>query len=406
MIADVPTLLLMTIVSAVVVAGALLVLGEGSRRDGLQYWAWALLMGGAGYGLFLLRGHIPDALSVVLANAILSAMFSGLIAAVRCFHGLAPGWPQLLVAPVTMAALMALFLDSLPMRILLSNFLMGIQVVWLLWILHTTGSGTLGKGARLLTAGLVLEATMLFVRSVSGAAFAGQGASIFLGNTVQTLTFMVAFIALLATSMGFLFMGKDRADAVNRRLAAQDALTGVANRRALMQALERELGSATRQHTPLALLMLDIDHFKHVNDRYGHLAGDQVLRHVVDVVQQRLRAQDVMGRYGGEEFLLLLPGTSLQGARELAEQLCQVLQATPCDWCDQTVRVTVSVGVSGFCVGAQDGWEALLQAADRALYRAKENGRNRVEVATLPEYQGGVATAGAVAIAAAVAVAA
>ena len=380
MIADVPTLLLMTVVSSVVVAGALLVLGEGNRRDGLQHWAWALLLGGAGYGLFLLRGRIPDALSVVLANAILSGMISGLIAAVRCFHGLAPGWPQLLVAPVTMAALMALFLDSFPMRILLSNTLMGTQVVWLLWTLHTQGTGPLGKGARLLTSGLVLEATMLFVRSVSGAAFAGQDASIFLGNTVQTLTFMVAFIALLVTSMGFLFMGKDRADAVNRRLAAQDELTGAANRRAIIAALERDMAHAVRMREPMALMMVDVDHFKKVNDHWGHPAGDAVLRHVVAVLRQRVRVQDVVGRYGGEEFLLVLPGTEAEGAYQLAQQLCAAVQDTPCPWGQEAIAVTVSIGVFGGRLQPQDHWGLLLHAADQALYRAKETGRNRAEL--------------------------
>lgn len=381
MTADVPTLLLITVVSSVVMALALLVLGEGNRRDGLQYWAWALLMGGAGYGLFLLRGRIPDALSVVLANAMLSATLSGLIAAVRCFHGLARGWPRLLVAPLVVAVLMALFLDSLPMRVLLSNTVMGTQVVWLLWTLHTKGSRTLGQGARLLTAGLLLEATMLFVRSVSGAAFAGQGASIFLGNTVQTLTFMVAFIALLVTSMGFLFMGKERADAVNRRLAAQDELTGVPNRRAIIAALERGMAHAVRTREPMALMMVDVDHFKQVNDRWGHPAGDAVLRNVVEVLRQRVRAQDVVGRYGGEEFLVVLPSTKAEGAYQLAQQLCAAVQAMPCTWGDETICVTVSIGVFGGHLQPQDHWGQLLHAADKALYRAKETGRHRAELA-------------------------
>jgi diguanylate cyclase (GGDEF)-like protein len=201
------------------------------------------------------------------------------------------------------------------------------------------------------------------------------------GNLVQTLTFMVTFMSTLVTSFGFVFMSKERADAANVRLAAQDVLTGIANRRALMLALEHELARAVRQRTPLALLMLDIDHFKRVNDQYGHLAGDQVLRHTIQVVGQRLRTQDLLGRYGGEEFLVLLPDTDLQGAQQLGQQLCQAVQNAPCDWHGQSIAVTVSVGISVCAVGEQPNWESLLLAADKALYRAKDNGRNRVEVA-------------------------
>ncbi|MBP6599915.1 MAG: GGDEF domain-containing protein, partial [Giesbergeria sp.] len=183
------------------------------------------------------------------------------------------------------------------------------------------------------------------------------------------------------TSFGFVFMAKERADFANVRLANQDALTGAANRRAVLEALESELARAQRQRTPLALLMLDIDHFKRVNDQHGHLAGDQVLRHFVHVVRQRLRAQDFLGRYGGEEFLLLLPDTDLAGAQQLAQQLCQAVQAAPCDWQGQTIAVTVSVGIAGAGTSQQADGETLLQAADQALYRAKDKGRNRVEVA-------------------------
>ena len=225
---------------------------------------------------------------------------------------------------------------------------------------------------------------MLLARGSSALASAMEGSSILHGNTVQTLTFMVAFIALLVTSMGFVFMAKDRADETNRRLAGQDALTGVANRRSIIAALERAVASALRQRQFMALMMVDIDHFKHVNDRYGHLAGDHVLRHVVELIQQRIRAQDIVGRYGGEEFLVVLPDTTLQGARALAQQLCDVVQATPCAWEGGHIPVTLSIGVYGGVLAPQDAWDLLIHAADSALYRAKAGGRNRVELAQAP----------------------
>ena len=381
MTADVPTLMLMVIVSSVVMAGALLVLGGWRRQDGLPYWAGALLLGGAGYALFLTRGRLPDVFSIVLANTVVSAMFSGLTAAVQCFQGQPPRWLRLLVPPAVMAALMAYGLDDLVLRVVLSNLLMATQALWLLRCLHRTDAGTTGRGALLLTAGLVLEFGVLLLRSVSAPLFAQQGASVLMGNTVQTLTFMTAFIGLLVTSMGFVFMGKERADQLNRRLAAQDELTGIANRRSIIAALERDVARSLRTREPLALMMVDVDHFKQVNDRHGHLAGDAVLRHVAGVLQQRVRAQDIVGRYGGEEFLVVLPDTGLDGARHLALQLCTAVQTTPCVWRSETIAVTVSIGVFGGRLEPQDHWDLLLHAADSALYRAKEGGRNRVEVA-------------------------
>ncbi|MBW8463216.1 GGDEF domain-containing protein, partial [Acidovorax sp.] len=143
------------------------------------------------------------------------------------------------------------------------------------------------------------------------------------------------------------------------------------------------------------LMMVDIDHFKRVNDRYGHPAGDQVLCSVVDVLRGRVRAQDLVGRYGGEEFMVVLPDTALLGAEQLARELCRAVAESRCrigsteggsdtrsEPGGTSIAVTVSIGVFGGRLESGDSWDMLIAAADRALYQAKENGRNRVEVAT------------------------
>lgn len=162
MTADVPTLLLMTILSSGVMAGALLLLGWRSREDGLQFWAGALLLAAAGYGLFLLRGQIPDALSVVLGNVLVSASFSILLAAVRCFHAQPLRWWALLAPAALMAPLMVWGGDNLPLRIALSGTVMLGQVLWLLWTLQVYRSECRGRGVQLLMAGMVLEAGVLW----------------------------------------------------------------------------------------------------------------------------------------------------------------------------------------------------------------------------------------------------
>ena len=371
----------MTILSSVVMAGALLLLGWRSRQDGLQYWATGLLLAAAGYALFLLRGNIPDVFSVVLGNVLVSASFAFLLAAVRCFHALPMLWLALLAPAALMVPLMVWSGANFPLRVALSSALMMLQVLWLLWTLVQHRNDRDGRGAQLLMAGMVLEAWVLLARSVSGVLVFQEVSGFLQGNAVQTYTFMTAFVGLLVTSMGFVFMGKDRADAINHRLAAQDDLTGVANRRAIIAALDRDVACAVRSREPLALMMLDVDHFKQVNDRWGHQAGDAVLRAVVQVLQQRVRAQDLIGRYGGEEFLLVLPNTPREGACQLARELCAVVQATPCAWGKEAIPVTVSIGV--FAGSLEPGVQSdqLLQAADSAMYRAKAAGRNAVAMA-------------------------
>lgn len=282
MTADVPTLLLMIIVTSLVTSGALLVLNGNQRNDGLQYWAGGLLLSALAHTLLLLYGRIPNLLTVVLGNVLLSSALASFWLAVRRFHDLALHWARTLALLAAIALLMWLFQHQFASRVVVSGFTLSLQAALVLWVLR-----------------------------------------------------------------------------------------------------QRALG-AEQQRSRGALLMVDIDHFKRVNDHYGHLAGDHVLRHMVGVLRQRLRASDVLGRYGGEEFMVLLPGTDLHGAAQLAEHLRQAVQAAPCEWQGQHIPFTVSIGVAASADTPADPSrtsEALLQAADQALYRAKDDGRNRVALA-------------------------
>jgi diguanylate cyclase (GGDEF)-like protein len=195
---------------------------------------------------------------------------------------------------------------------------------------------------------------------------------------VQSLTFMAAFVVVILASLGFILMAKDRADANNHYFATRDALTGLFNRRALLLAARRDVAVAARSHEPYALMMVDIDHFKAVNDGHGHQVGDQILCHVAGLLSARLRAQDMVGRYGGEEFLVLLPNTAQQAAAELAETLRSAVAQCPCAREGCAITATVSIGVCGGQLHGTEDWERLLRCADQALYAAKAAGRNRV----------------------------
>src|SRR6185437_12276391 len=171
-----------------------------------------------------------------------------------------------------------------------------------------------------------------------------------------------------------------RAD--NRRLealATTDPLTRVLNRRALLDRLATELDRVRRYRTTLSLLLLDVDHFKQINDTSGHLAGDSVLRQIGALLQEAVRTVDVVARYGGEEFVTLLPETSDEGATSFAERLRERIAAQPFEVGGETpVHLTVSIGIATFPSPGVESTDDLFARAESALYRAKSAGRNQV----------------------------
>ncbi len=171
----------------------------------------------------------------------------------------------------------------------------------------------------------------------------------------------------------------DAALAVIAEQSVRDALTGVYNRRKLAEQLATEIGRAARYRRSLSLLMLDIDHFKKVNDSLGHLAGDEVIRHVATVASKGLRESDCFGRYGGEEFVAILPEVDAAGATVVAERMRSAVAEAPAEFEGRSIAVTISVGVAE--VGPEPRTaESLLGEADEALYLSKKKGRNRVSL--------------------------
>lgn len=163
------------------------------------------------------------------------------------------------------------------------------------------------------------------------------------------------------------------------QLSNIDPLTSLYNRRFFTEIMEAELQRARRLGSALSMLIIDIDHFKEVNDLYGHQMGDKVLVAITGTFGKELRSYDVASRYGGEEFALILPGTALDAGLEVAERLREAVASLRFDAPLHDLRVTISIGVSSYCAYGPDDSESLLKRADEALYLAKHNGRNRVE---------------------------
>lgn len=168
-----------------------------------------------------------------------------------------------------------------------------------------------------------------------------------------------------------------------RRQSITDPLTGVLNRRATLERFQLEMSRASREKRPIGVVMIDVDHFKKVNDRWGHICGDEVLKEVAARVKGSLRVYDVFGRMGGEEFMAVLPGTTLPLALSVAERLRVAVSSRPVDTSKGKIPVTISLGVSQWAEGEE--LERAMDRADKALYLAKERGRDRVEALSATE---------------------
>jgi len=169
-----------------------------------------------------------------------------------------------------------------------------------------------------------------------------------------------------------------------RELATKDGLTGLFNHRHFQEAMDSEISRTIRYQKPLTLILLDIDHFKKVNDTYGHPAGDAVLKVISAIIQKTVRESDLVARYGGEEFAAILPETDLQGGAILAERLRRAVEAVDIPVDGQTIKVTISLGVTTYNLSSDSSEKAaLIAAADKGLYHSKESGRNKLSIVNM-----------------------
>ena len=196
-------------------------------------------------------------------------------------------------------------------------------------------------------------------------------------DLIIALFAIAQIVVSVACTMSLFWIEVRKMEATLIRVAHSDVLTDLPNRRAIMTRFRTEVARAARQRQPLAMLIFDIDHFKQVNDTHGHLAGDAVLKNIAVTLATGKRNEDVLGRIGGEEFMLLLTHHSADNARHLAERLREHVAAAALDFEGKTLSVTVSGGISVYPADGED-WDHLFAQADRRLYESKRNGRNRV----------------------------
>lgn len=377
---DVPTLFVVIVLISALLAISIGLVGCRNFRDGTLYWAIGLALHSASYTLYSLRDTISAVASIVLANVLLSAALALFAEGIFQFQNRRP--PRWLIwTPVAIvAAVFSLAIDAAKFRVVAGTVIFALQSALVLVALIQKRRETAGVSQYILASALALVLAMFLMRLLTVMGMSAAAISLTAPSSVQSLTFLSAIASLILFSIGFLMMTKEQADERNLLLAYQDELTRLSNRRSILGALAQHAALAARGSRPVTILMIDIDHFKRVNDTYGHLMGDEVLRMVANCIRARLRTQDLAGRYGGEEFLVILPNTGIDGGRHLAETLRQTVAAIPINSPGgQRLEVTISAGVHEASVAENPSVETLIGAADKALYRAKENGRNRVE---------------------------
>lgn len=379
----------MTLAISNLVFGALMLVhvGRTADRAALRIWAAAQLLKGLGIAaiiaksviahpwsfggnLLYMTGHFVE-LAAFLSYAGLGQRMRG---ALLVFAGLMAAYLAGIAAGAKAAHMAGLFSSSL-------------FVLYCLSALALSASRRRRSSAQImLVASNVLIGLTALVRA--GLAWSSQGWDPQSAALANQAMFVLGYVFSLCDGFCFLLLVKEDSDRSLLRMATTDLLTGIANRAHFLDLAEDRRRLSLRSGQPIAVIMMDVDHFKQVNDVFGHAAGDEVLRRVGSVLREQLRDVDVYGRLGGEEFAVVLPGTSLAAALPVAERLRAALADVVVATANGEARITVSMGLAD--LGGDRRLEQAMSEADQRLYRAKAEGRNRVVAAseTIPDRTG------------------
>lgn len=341
---------------------------------GVGAWAAAPLLWLASTVLFGARGIIPDWFSLVLANQLLVLGTVTYYMGTRSFMGQPLTWRRwnwVMAGTTIVFITLTYWLPNYALRVGFFSIVMGaIYIAQMRFMLRHGGRNF---PVRLVEVVLALHMVVLATRLIS-ILTGNTGADLMEPSLFQTLYIGAYVITVLMLSIGAVLMATDRLRTELEHLATHDSLTQSLNRRALLQRCEDELERAQRYGNGPSIMMLDLDNFKAVNDTRGHQHGDAVLVHFAERTRQVLRRADRLGRYGGEEFLVLLPGADTAAATSVAQRIHATLAA------GHALDCQVSIGLTSW-TGPHETLDAMLSRADAALYRAKNEGRNRTVVA-------------------------
>ncbi|HQR04030.1 MAG: GGDEF domain-containing protein [Proteobacteria bacterium] len=351
---------------------------------GLRHWALAIALISAASGLASLRGIVHDGLAIIASNGFSLGGEFLLVVGLQRYRGMTPHWrPVLDIMGATLLLIVWLTygVPNYPGRIFLMCLAhIGFFTVgsWLAW-----GARPSGFGNRFLGTVFFLGVLVALWRIATLSSGLEQGEHVE-HNLVQQVYLGMFSLGALALAIGFILLTGEGLRQQLEFLAAHDPMTGAFNRRAFFARASVEWARAARSGRPLAVLVADIDFFKKINDAHGHHVGDEVIKDFARRVGELLRIPDLLARFGGEEFVILLPDTGAEDARLVAERIRREIAESSARTTAGTARqpgYTVSIGLATACAKgtALPAPEALIATADAALYRAKQGGRNRVE---------------------------
>ncbi|OHW40335.1 GGDEF domain-containing protein [Pseudomonas sp. 06C 126] len=375
MIAHTPTLFACVALVATIMAFCLILVGQFNQRDGLLTIGFGLLAHALAYIGYTLYGHAPLWLTYGAANTLLAVALAFYGASVFRIVELRVCWWQIFAPAALMLVLMVSLIDTLEPRMLAATLVLMVQCALIIYWTRRYIPAQ-GRARMLLIIGSSISLIGLGMRVI---AIIGGGAAEMrydVSNLKQTISVSIGTFTAMMISLGLVLLAKERSESLFQRLALRDVLTGILNRRAVLEQFSKELERARRDASYLAVAMVDIDHFKQINDVYGHLAGDEVICHCVNQLTQRIRESDSIGRYGGEEFLVLLPRTSPENAVAVLDQLRASVAESPARFGEASISLRISIGVCCVVPNEDDTTASLLARADAALYEAKGLGRN------------------------------
>lgn len=385
MLLSIPTLLLVAIfIFSLMGLLTLHAWSRGVREQTLGYLGGMLLLAALGVALISLRGLAPDFIALVLANVVLLLSAAMNWTAMRVFAGRAPHLPGILAGPLLwlLWGVIPGFYDDLGLRVTVYSLLAtgyGGLSVFELWRNRQRLEAAYLPALLL----ILVHSGFYAVRTLADHGVSLEQAMSSNGRGTAFFSFMLFESMLYAIGIAYvtLAMVRERAELKFKAAAYADPLTGIGNRRAFLSRGEKLLGDCHRRGEPVTLLLCDLDHFKRLNDSYGHQTGDQALIAFSQVASQGIRQEDVLGRIGGEEFACLLANTDEHSAQLVAQRICDSFHALPLL---TPGLLSVSIGIASSHAAEQD-LARLLSLADHALYAAKDQGRNRVHI-----YQGAV----------------
>ena len=380
---DVNTLFLVTIyVEAILGLLLLFAWVQNTAIYAVAWWGFADLMRAASIMLFGMYGSVSDLISIDLANAILFTAFAVTWTGARVFDHRKPQWILLFSGAVLWLALYRIpaVQASWDLRMLLSSGIIT-SYTW-----ATAYEFWRGRSEPLVSRWPAIfmffaHGALYLLRTPFGAMLAPVNNQVFASVWITVLSFE-ALLFTIAIAFILLAMAKERTEYRHKTDSLIDPLTGIANRRAFLQDAEAQLKRQATEPRPMAVMLLDLDNFKGINDRFGHAIGDRVLQMFAEVGSGCMRRYDIFGRLGGEEFAALLVDTSRERALAVAEQIRASFVEVTGMVEGKPVVATVSIGVV-ISYDAVLDLSALLAQADHALYRAKDNGRNRIEIASI-----------------------